>query len=90
MKEKQYENEISLAKFLTRYVYVTGKDLTKLTHDDIKELFPYLKRTSFEYIDLHPGCVECGEVALVNDGKNIIPYYIPKIVDYDRPTDIHI
>ena len=48
MKENVYE--ISLTKFLARYLFLTGEDLKRLTHDDVKILFPNLKRCTFERI----------------------------------------
>ena len=44
------DNFISLSKFLSRYACVEGKDLKKLTHEDVEVLFPQLKRTSFEIV----------------------------------------
>lgn len=73
------EDEISLAKFLARYGILQGKDLNKVTHQDIRILCPYLKRSSFDEIREHPEYVIQGKVVLVNDGKHTIPYYAPNI-----------
>lgn len=85
---EKYENEISLAKFLTRYVLLVGEDLKKLTHEDVKVIFPDLKRCTFEMIRQNPLLVYNGNVLLVNDGHKTIPYYVPKIMDLsDDYTD---
>jgi len=75
MKEKC--NSISLAKFLSRYKSLYGKDLKKLTHDDVKVLFPDLKRCSFDTLKEDPCLLYIGEVSLVSDGHKTIPYYNP-------------
>ena len=62
-------NVISLSKFLARYANLTGKDLVNLTHDEVKVLFPQIKRTSFDYVDEHQDEMASGKVALVSDGK---------------------
>ena len=77
-------NEISLAKFIARYELIGGACLTKITHEDVKMLFPELKRCSFESIDKDPSLVYLGKVALVNDGRKTIPYYIPLDKDLDK------
>ena len=80
MKDK---NEMSLAKFLTRYEFITGSDLKNITHEDVKILFPELKRSSFEYVDKHKNELYSGDLVLVNDGHKVIPYYVPKDKDLD-------
>ena len=81
MKENVYE--ISLTKFLARYLFLTGEDLKRLTHDDVKILFPNLKRCTFERIKEDPKLLESREVLLVSDSHKIIPYYVPKTKEYD-------
>ena len=71
------KNEMSLAKFLSRYLLIGGIDLKKLTHEDVKSLFPNIKRSSFKRINQNPNLLYSGRVVLVNDGKSTIPYYIP-------------
>jgi len=71
------ENIITLAKFISRYFAVRGSALKKLSHEDVKHLFPNLKRSTFSFIENHPLEVENGNVILVTDGKKIIPYYVP-------------
>lgn len=62
---------ITLSKFLSRYVMLTGKGLKNVTHEDVKNLFPYLKRCSFE------DAKQLKNVLYVFDGKNTVPYIIP-------------
>ena len=69
------KNEISLSKFLSRYGYLTGKDLKNVTHEEVKELFPEFKRSSFKEIDKNPELLITGKIILVNDGRKTIPYY---------------
>ena len=82
---------ISLSKFLSRYLYITGEDLTKMTHKEIFALFDFLERSSFDYIEENIDCIYEGEVALVSDGKTVIPYFIPEL-DYQEKEyfQIHV
>ena len=73
------DNFISLSKFLSRYACVEGKDLKKLTHEDVEVLFPQLKRTSFEIVFNNPDLLYSGKVLMVYDGKSAIPYIVPKM-----------
>lgn len=79
-------NEINLSKFLARYCNLTGKDLSKIKHEDVKMLFPDLKRATFEEIEENPMLVYSGSVLLVNDGKKVVPYYVP-ITAYEEMDD---
>lgn len=72
------KNSISLSKFLSRYVSLEGKDLKKVTHKEVKALFPFLKRAGFEDVSNHPELIRLGKVVLVDDGHNCIYYYIPE------------
>lgn len=72
-------SSISLSKFLSRYVCLDGVDLSKVTHEQVKQLFPYLKRSSFEYVDKHPEDVRRGVIVMVSDKYHTIPYYVPTL-----------
>ena len=72
-------NAINLSKFLSRYMHVEGSDLTKVTHQDVKVLFPNITRCSFDVIEDNPNLIYEGVVVLVNDGKTTIPYYVPYV-----------
>ena len=80
---KMKDNEISLAKFLSRYLFITGEDLCHLTHEDVKQLFPQLRRVSLEHVRRHPILIISNKVLLVNDGRKTIPYRIPKVKEFD-------
>ena len=70
------ENEISIYKFLYTYLFITNKDLYKITHEDVKILFPYLKRCSFDDVKKNPHLIKDRKVVFVNDGRKTIPYYV--------------
>ena len=70
---------ITLAKFLSRYEFIKGRDLKKITHEEVKELFPEIKRTTFEDVERHKELLCTGKYILVNDGKKIIPYIVPEL-----------
>ena len=76
---KKCEEVISLSKFLSRYVCMQGDNLKRITHEEVKYLFPYLKRTSFDMIEEHKELLYMGKITLVSDGKKIIPYYTPEL-----------
>ena len=48
------QNAISLAKFISRYLGVNGSGLNTLSHEDVKHLFPSLKRSTFAFVENHP------------------------------------
>lgn len=75
---KEYKS-VTLSKFLSRFLAVDGMALTKLSHADVKMLFPMLKRASFEYVEKHPEEVMMGRIIMVNDGKKVIPYIVPDV-----------
>lgn len=82
---KEY-NSVTLSKFLSRFLRVDGQTLTKITHSDVKTLFPELKRASFEYVEKHPEDVMMGKILMVSDGKKVIPYIVPENKKCDSIT----
>ena len=74
---KEYKS-ITLSKFLSRYMAVDGKALTKVSHTDVKTLFPSIQRTSFEYAEKHQEDIMMGIIRMVFDGKTTIPDIVPK------------
>ena len=78
------QNVISLAKFISRYLGVNGSGLNTLSHEDVKHLFPNLKRSTFAFIENNPLELYSGNVILVTDGRKIIPYYVPLLNKYDN------
>ena len=75
---KEYKS-VTLSKFLSRFLMVDGMALTKVTHADVKMLFPMLKRASLEYVEKHPEEVMMGRILMVSDGKKVIPYIVPDV-----------
>lgn len=70
-------NVISLSKFLSRYAALKGMDLSKIKHDEVKALFPQLKRATFDEVKSNKELIYSGRILLVSDGKKTIPYYVP-------------
>lgn len=84
-----FKEAINLSKFLARYLNLTGANLNQLTHEDVKELFPSLKRSSYKEINEHPELLALGDVILVYDGKKTIPYYAPEMTfAYDEDGNV--
>ena len=75
--------QISLSKFLSRYLNLSGDGLGKITHDQVKILFPSIKECTEEEIEKNPGLLQSGDVLYVNDGKRTIAYHAPAIFDLD-------
>lgn len=74
----KYET-ITLSKFLSRTLGLEGKDLKRITHLDVKELFPNLKRSTFKHVERCPEELKTGKIIMVSDGKSIVPYYVPRL-----------
>lgn len=76
---KKYNlNVIPMASFLYNFCAICDHNVFKVTHYDIKRLFPYLKTCSIEYVCKNYDLVCDGSVILVKDAKNnILPYYNP-------------
>lgn len=70
---------ITISKFISRYFPYEGKELLNVTHEEIKQIYPFVERSSFEYIEEHPEELYQGKVILVTDGKKVIPYKNPQI-----------
>ncbi len=83
------KSSMNLSKFLTRYCNITGKDLSRLHHEDVYWLFPNLKRATFEEVERYPGLVATGQIILVDDGRKIIPYKTPELQydELEEPTE---
>ena len=82
---------ISLRKFLMLYLNITYDRKYKITHRDVKVLFPDLKRASLDDIRKDPYLLITKKIVLVNDGRNVVPYIKPMILDEEMElTDIDI
>ena len=71
---------IDLISFLRNYYGIVNESLkvNKLTHTDIKILFPFIKRGSFDDIRYDDNKVYNGEIIMVHDCKNhVLPYVNP-------------
>lgn len=78
---------ISIKKFLANYygIYSNYDSTNKLSHSDIKILFPYINRISFEQLLQNKRDMYLGKVIPVMDSYgNIAPYANPnkKEIDY--------
>lgn len=93
----KYET-ITLSKFLSRTLGLDGVDLKRITHLDAKELFPDLKRSTFDHVEKFPEELLTGKIMMVNDGKTVIPYYVPTLktdfevqevkIDFDEVEEV--
>lgn len=71
---------LNAESFLKRYYGISHKDISGMTHDTLKVLFPQLERTSFEYVMKNPELVSTGHIILVEDVKHYqVPYVIPEL-----------
>ena len=70
-----YEHAISINEFLEKFYGKTDFKDKKLVHENVKSLFPDIKRGCFEDIVKNPELVYTGKVVLVRDCNNkCIPY----------------
>ena len=86
LKDLQKNNSISLKNFLISYCNICCDEVLKneITHDDVKILFPFLKRVSYKYVEKNLKQIYTGEIILVKDKLgNVAPYVKPEILEYD-------
>ena len=84
LKCLQKNNCIDLNTFLMCYCGVWNDVLlvNKVTHSDIKFLFPDLKKVSFDFVLKNLKDVYTGNIILVKDSNNnVVPYINPKLED---------
>lgn len=75
------DKPITLVRFLNTYLNIDNENLSKITHKDIKELMPNLKRCSFKYAIENKELVYSGHIILVKDRlNNVVPYIKPNII----------
>ena len=73
--KKFNDDAISIQAFLSKYLGVCVEN-KRLTHEQVKHLFPDIERSSFEDIIKSPELIYTGVVILVKDFKGeLIPYY---------------
>lgn len=89
---------MNLSTFLAHYFGIENENLSKLTHKDIKDIFP-LKRISFDELKKNKHLLLSGSVIVVRDCKGKeIPYVVPKktynnnevIINYNTPINYDI
>ena len=76
------ENSISLIKFLINYCGISAISLenSKITHKDIKQLIPNLKRVSFDWLMENRVLVDVGKIIPVIDiTGSVVPYIRPSM-----------
>ena len=77
-----FMRSIDLVSFLCNYYGIVSKNLkiNKLTHNDMKVLFPDIKRSSFDNLEHNSSLIYKGEIILVHDCNGyILPYINPHI-----------
>ena len=83
-----YKHAILLNDFLDKYYGRTDFREKKLIHENIKSLFPDIKRGCFEEIVKNPELVYTGKVVIVKDANNnCIPYLTGYEIDLDSSLD---
>lgn len=78
---------ISLNKFFILYCEITEEIIfnTKMSHKDIKLLFPNLRRISFELAYKNKNLLAMGKIIIVEDSfGNIAPYIAPDILPMNQ------
>jgi len=70
--------DINISFFLERLCGISHSNNKNMTHKDMDELFPKIKRTSYAHILENPALVHTGSVVLVRDAKySLAPYVVP-------------
>lgn len=90
LKKDLEKNCISLTKFLINYCGIYHKDIhdMKISHQDVKELMPGLKRVSFESLLENKDSFYIGDIIPVRDSYgNIVPYENP-MLEFDDTLNI--
>ena len=90
--EVDAQYKIDIISFLRNYVGITGSSLkqNKLTHDDLKVLFPELKlvRLPYEVAYKNPELVYSGEYLIVYDSRyQMIVYKNPLLMEELLPQE---
>ena len=62
--------------------------INKLTHNDMKVLFPDIKRTSFDNLERNSSLIYKGEIILVHDCNGYILPYIRALVNTYKVSNI--
>lgn len=71
---RSYPNMVlTINKFMTNYYNINGENLNKVTHSNLKEIFPFLNISSLE--EQTEENITMGNIILVIDSKNKIKAY---------------
>ena len=95
LKRELESSCISLQKFLINYCGIYNEKFhnMRISHQDIKELLPDLKRVSFESLLKDKNAIYTGDIIPVKDGfNNVVPYKNPmmvyeELVEFDCEAD---
>lgn len=90
-KEMDY-NSITLKKFLILYCGIKSESLgeRKISHEEIKILFPYIKRTSFDVISKNKKCLYSGEIIVVTDSYGKMIPYVKPIIKEENTLEFNV
>ena len=91
LRELEKEYSISLKSFLIVFCGICNDTLLreKVSHDDIKHIFPELTKVGFDYLSKNINEIYTGNVILVKDSFGFIaPYKKPLIQEYLEIPDI--
>jgi len=76
-KIKNMEN-VNIDFFLERLCGIQHTNNKNMTHKDMDELFPRIKRTSYAHVLKNPALLHTGSIVLVSDARfDLAPYFVP-------------
>ena len=80
--ERLADGRITITSFLSKYLGVRDQRVlsSRITHKDIKAIFPNLKRVSFDYAVDNPTLIGDSTILLVSDSiGRVVPYMNPQL-----------
>lgn len=75
-KKKYCYYALTLREFLIKYYGIDCEMVDKLTHKDLKEIIPEIKRYPMDLVDKNKGLIYRGEVIMVKDKNNYELAYV--------------
>ena len=76
---KNMEN-VNIDFFLERLCGIRHSNNKNMTHKDMDELFPKIKRTSYAHVLKNPALLHAGSIVLVKDARfDLAPYFVPSM-----------
>lgn len=89
LQQEMHDNSISLSKFLIVYYGIYSENIYNMSHRDVKFVFPYIKRISFENLLNDKKELYIGNIVAVKDSNgNVAPYIKPDMENMIEPPDI--